>query len=59
MGESTWTAEDPSKPAGDRRTGGSHTMGAMSSPRDRRVSTRIGAIAESATLKVDAKAKSL
>ncbi|WP_181313092.1 pyridoxal phosphate-dependent aminotransferase [Nocardioides campestrisoli] len=29
------------------------------SPRDRRVSTRIGAIAESATLKVDAKAKAL
>ena len=30
-----------------------------SSPRDRRVSARIGAIAESATLKVDAKAKAL
>ncbi|WP_344044030.1 pyridoxal phosphate-dependent aminotransferase [Nocardioides panacihumi] len=30
-----------------------------SSPRDRRVSQRIGAIAESATLKVDAKAKAL
>ncbi len=30
-----------------------------SSPRDRRVSRRIGAIAESATLKVDAKAKAL
>ena len=29
------------------------------SPRDRRVSHRIGAIAESATLKVDAKAKAL
>lgn len=35
-------------------------MDAMtSSPRDRRVSARIGAIAESATLKVDAKAKAL
>ncbi|SDD32877.1 Aspartate/methionine/tyrosine aminotransferase [Nocardioides lianchengensis] len=37
-------------------------MGAMTSPgspRDRRVSQRIGAIAESATLKVDAKAKAL
>lgn len=35
-------------------------MDAMtSSPRDRRVSRRIGAIAESATLKVDAKAKAL
>ena len=35
-------------------------MGGMtSSPRDRRVSRRIGAIAESATLKVDAKAKAL
>ena len=32
---------------------------AGSSPRDRRVSQRIGAIAESATLKVDAKAKAL
>src|SRR5690242_15536762 len=31
----------------------------MSTPRDRRVSQRIGAIAESATLKVDAKAKAL
>ncbi|WP_328531356.1 pyridoxal phosphate-dependent aminotransferase [Nocardioides sp. NBC_00368] len=31
----------------------------MTSPRDRRVSARIGAIAESATLKVDAKAKAL
>ncbi|UDY23954.1 pyridoxal phosphate-dependent aminotransferase [Nocardioides sp. Kera G14] len=31
----------------------------MSSPRDRRISRRIGAIAESATLKVDAKAKAL
>src|SRR4026209_2522654 len=31
----------------------------MTSPRDRRVSRRIGAIAESATLKVDAKAKAL
>ena len=31
----------------------------MTSPRDRRVSQRIGAIAESATLKVDAKAKAL
>ena len=31
----------------------------MTSPRDRRVSERIGAIAESATLKVDAKAKAL
>ncbi|OIJ25027.1 aspartate aminotransferase [Nocardioides luteus] len=34
-------------------------MSAMTSPRDRRVSARIGAIAESATLKVDAKAKAL
>jgi aspartate/methionine/tyrosine aminotransferase len=35
-------------------------MSAMtSSPRDRRISQRIGAIAESATLKVDAKAKAL
>jgi aspartate/methionine/tyrosine aminotransferase len=35
-------------------------MAAMTtSPRDRRVSARIGAIAESATLKVDAKAKAL
>ncbi len=33
--------------------------GMTSSPRDRRVSQRIGAIAESATLKVDAKAKAL
>src|SRR5918995_280034 len=32
---------------------------APTSPRDRRVSARIGAIAESATLKVDAKAKAL
>ena len=32
---------------------------AASNPRDRRVSRRIGAIAESATLKVDAKAKAL
>jgi aspartate aminotransferase len=32
---------------------------ASASPRDRRVSKRIGAIAESATLKVDAKAKAL
>ena len=31
----------------------------MTTPRDRRVSARIGAIAESATLKVDAKAKAL
>ena len=31
----------------------------MTTPRDRRVSQRIGAIAESATLKVDAKAKAL
>ena len=31
----------------------------MTSPRDRRVSERIGAIAEAATLKVDAKAKAL
>src|SRR5262245_49837059 len=31
----------------------------MTSPRDRRVSARLGAIAESATLKVDAKAKAL
>jgi len=31
----------------------------QSSPRERRVSARIGAIAESATLKVDAKAKAL
>ncbi|MFJ9391548.1 pyridoxal phosphate-dependent aminotransferase [Nocardioides sp. NPDC101246] len=31
----------------------------MTSPRDRRVSARIGAIAESATLKVDARAKAL
>lgn len=34
-------------------------MTSASSPRDRRVSQRIGAIAESATLKVDAKAKAL
>lgn len=34
-------------------------MTSTSSPRDRRVSQRIGAIAESATLKVDAKAKAL
>jgi aspartate aminotransferase len=34
-------------------------MSTMSLPRDRRVSQRIGAIAESATLKVDAKAKAL
>jgi aspartate/methionine/tyrosine aminotransferase len=32
---------------------------ATSTPRDRRISARIGAIAESATLKVDAKAKAL
>ena len=31
----------------------------MTTPRDRRVSARVGAIAESATLKVDAKAKAL
>jgi aspartate aminotransferase len=35
------------------------TVSTTSSPRDRRVSDRIGAIAESATLKVDAKAKAL
>jgi aspartate/methionine/tyrosine aminotransferase len=35
------------------------TVRTTSSPRDRRVSDRIGAIAESATLKVDAKAKAL
>ncbi len=35
------------------------TGSTTSSPRDRRVSGRIGAIAESATLKVDAKAKAL
>lgn len=35
------------------------TMGPMSLPRERRVSQRIGAIAESATLKVDARAKAL
>jgi aspartate aminotransferase len=34
-------------------------MTSPSSPRDRRVSQRVGAIAESATLKVDAKAKAL
>lgn len=34
-------------------------MTSSTSPRDRRVSQRIGAIAESATLKVDAKAKAL
>jgi aspartate/methionine/tyrosine aminotransferase len=34
-------------------------MTSATSPRDRRVSQRIGAIAESATLKVDAKAKAL
>src|SRR3954468_368799 len=34
-------------------------MTSAPSPRDRRVSRRIGAIAESATLKVDAKAKAL
>ena len=34
-------------------------MASTETPRDRRVSRRIGAIAESATLKVDAKAKSL
>ena len=47
-----------------RRSGATLTMGAMSdtassSPRTRRVSGRIGAIAESATLAVDAKAKAL
>ncbi len=36
-----------------------HPAPATGSPRDRRVSERLGAIAESATLKVDAKAKSL
>ena len=36
-----------------------HDRGSRSTPRDRRVSQRIGAIAESATLKVDAKAKAL
>jgi aspartate aminotransferase len=35
------------------------TESSVSTPRSRRVSSRIGAIAESATLKVDAKAKSL
>ncbi len=35
------------------------TTAPASTPRDRRVSDRIGAIAESATLKVDAKAKAL
>ncbi|MEZ5094083.1 pyridoxal phosphate-dependent aminotransferase [Nocardioides sp.] len=35
------------------------TSTSTSSPRDRRVSRRLGAIAESATLKVDAKAKAL
>ncbi len=37
----------------------SHDGGPATNPRDRRVSRRIGAIAESATLKVDAKAKAL
>ncbi len=37
----------------------SQTPSSPASPRDRRVSRRIGAIAESATLKVDAKAKAL
>jgi aspartate aminotransferase len=37
----------------------SSISGPASNPRDRRVSRRIGAIAESATLKVDAKAKAL
>jgi aspartate/methionine/tyrosine aminotransferase len=37
----------------------SATESSVSTPRARRVSSRIGAIAESATLKVDAKAKSL
>ena len=35
------------------------TSAPASSPRDKRVSTRVGSIAESATLKVDAKAKAL
>jgi aspartate aminotransferase len=35
------------------------TVSTTASPRDRRISDRIGAIAESATLKVDAKAKAL
>ena len=53
----------PVKPRPGRRAAAS-TMVAMtttpaSTPRDRRVSNRIGAIAESATLKVDAKAKAL
>lgn len=38
---------------------GMSEQSAASSPRDRRVSRRIGGIAESATLKVDAKAKAL
>ena len=38
---------------------GAMTSTSTSSPRDRRVSRRLGAIAESATLKVDAKAKAL
>ncbi|WP_248580262.1 pyridoxal phosphate-dependent aminotransferase [Nocardioides sp. InS609-2] len=37
----------------------SQTPSSPANPRDRRVSARIGAIAESATLKVDAKAKAL
>ena len=37
----------------------SNISGPATNPRDRRVSRRIGAIAESATLKVDAKAKAL
>ncbi len=43
--------ETPTAQPGSRQPG--------TSPRDRRVSARVGAIAESATLKVDAKAKAL
>jgi aspartate aminotransferase len=72
--ESTGSTEDESKPVQRRPPSpavadaagvsghpydGAMSDTASSSPRTRRVSGRIGAIAESATLKVDAKAKAL
>src|SRR6476646_5623475 len=52
------TMEDMSEATADHPTADA-TGDAASSPRARRISRRIGSIAESATLKVDAKAKAL
>ena len=50
---------DPRAGTVSRAYHGAMTSSAASHPRERRVSQRIGSIAESATLKVDAKAKAL